>query len=470
MTMSQQKCSSWALAGTLDEKGCAKDAGLEASKDILDSASLKPTPINTRRCRHLEESMFPRYLNLDAKHLDDFCMGKVKPGLYGKNTARLYIESLHLKAFMKDRQTLMEERNVKRKDISVHPSSPKRPCLPLRKNSDNKSKSAEESKKHESSEGVTDKHELAQMYFGGFEGKRTCLLSDNSNGSAAGVPASYCQVIPTIFTQSVNPVNSMQNSGVLKSSPKEASKNTYSANEQFNHTLSSEKKLVTLRNRMKLHNRLDMLDDFIVKGQPDASIQEDCELKRLHGLMMPIAGYIPPNIDAGNGVKSVASPDRDSLNLDVSSPDSLMKQTPSHDSDNKSPVQNQQNVLEGKSGSFSNNSSPSKDLLKNSNSSTLDCEDAYKDILKEGQAQSMAANMLLESFKCNRRSYLSNKNFNCAWCTSLKVSRSESCTGDELIQCLECDLVGCGSSLSVDGSSGNQHMMLHFLLSGHKYG
>ena len=56
------------------------------------------------RCRHLEECMFPRFLSLDCKHIDNFCMG-----LNVKNPGRTYIEALHLRDFLKDPNMIISE-------------------------------------------------------------------------------------------------------------------------------------------------------------------------------------------------------------------------------------------------------------------------------------------------------------------------------------------------------------------------
>ena len=112
-------------------------------------------------------------------------------------------------------------------------------------------------------------------------------------------------------------------------------------------------------------------------------------------------------------------------------------------------------------------------------------EALHKRAILEGKEASLAANRMLSSFRQNRRLFWSTKNnsvMKCMWCspggnTCTKSARTfgvikdkqeedrrenEACaSGDDLIQCLECNLVGCRSK---------NHAMLHFLMSGHKYG
>lgn len=274
--------------------------------------------------------------------------------------------------------------------------------------------------------------------------------------------------------QSLHHSDSEQNACVLKSNRHETTNNTSSSDEKFNDMLSSEKKLATLRNQMKLYNRLDVLDNFVVSsGQSSTLMTKDAEAQRLQGLIVAIDGYVPPSIDASGSKQSDASPDRGSNVVEASHPASETKTKT-----DGSPSQKNMQTPESTSGSKSNNSSPDKssspeksDAQVLANISPTHHTDAYRDAVKEGQAQSMAANMLLESFRCNRKSYLSNREFKCAWCSSTTDdSNRDCCSGDGLIQCLDCNLVGCGTSLSMDGSCGKQHMMLHFLLSGHRYG
>lgn len=458
------KCSSWAPAVKLDEKN--------SSEDVVDPDALKPVSFtSTRRCRHLEECMFPRFLSLDAEFIDDFCMEKVRPELRG-NAARLYIESLHLKPFMKDKDTLMEERELKRKDVPVHSDTVKRPCLPLRRNSlDGKSKSTEEPHKQEGGEGVTDRNVLSQLYFGGFEGKRTAFLSNNDDETkvGGGVAGSYCELLPPTSLHSLDYWSSKSNVGVLQSSKKNhINGSNLSAAERFNQILSSEKKLVSLRNHLKLHNRLDIIDNFVTNGQLDSPPKDDGEAKRLQGLIKHVAGYIPPPSSAANE-NPVATPNRSSHVSEPNSPE--IKLASGHKSTVDKYPQTPESISESLRSYSSHIGSPSSgrndvEVLDSSKGS-----DAYRDAVEEGRAQCMAANLLLESFANNRRSYLENKEFKCTWCTSeTNISENETCCiGDSLIQCLDCNLVGCGSSLSGAGR-GERHIMLHLLLSGHRYG
>lgn len=456
MASSSQKCSSWAPAVTRDGKNISEDVEPKA----LNSISFT----STRRCRHLEECMFPRYLSLDAESIDDFCMEKVRPELQA-NPARLYIESLHLKPFMKDKETLMEERKLKRKDVQVQSDAPKRPCLPLRRNSspDGKSKSSQESNKQERGEGVTDRNVLSQQYFGGFDGKRTTFLSKNDETKAGGgVAGSYCELLPPTSFNPPNYWNNKPNAGVLQHSKKKQSNSpNLTAAEEFNQTLSSEKKLASLRNQLKLQNRLDIIDNFVINGQLDTPSKDDGDVKRLQGLIKPVAGYIPPFIVPRD--KLVATSSRSSNVLGPTSPE--IKLDPS---DKNKVDKTPESISESLRSNSSHITSPSSG--RNA-SYTPKAIDAYRAAVEEGQAQCLAANMLLECFTSNRRNYLTTKRFSCAWCTSKADSSASAtcCTGDSLIQCLDCNLVGCGSSLS-GADRGKQHIMLHFLLSGHRYG
>ena len=62
------------------------------------------------RCPHLEECMFPRFLSLDCKQMDDFCLGCVEDNPNVKRLGRIYIEALHLQAFLKDPHTIELEK------------------------------------------------------------------------------------------------------------------------------------------------------------------------------------------------------------------------------------------------------------------------------------------------------------------------------------------------------------------------
>jgi len=127
-------------------------------------------------------------------------------------------------------------------------------------------------------------------------------------------------------------------------------------------------------------------------------------------------------------------------------------------------------------------------------------ESLHKRAVHEGKDASFAANKMLCSFRQNRRRFwnASNKSeMSCVWCSSrdeatikstnkhparefgvikdARVSKEgDHCdnalvacaSGDNLIQCLECNLIGCRSGFA----GGKSHAMLHFLMSGHKYG
>ncbi|KAL7547769.1 hypothetical protein ACHAWF_011051 [Thalassiosira exigua] len=123
--------------------------------------------------------------------------------------------------------------------------------------------------------------------------------------------------------------------------------------------------------------------------------------------------------------------------------------------------------------------------------------------VRQGKEASLAANLLLEAFRRNRRNFWASKLKKrpppkCAWCpvgcsafanaTAKSNSkfgvindsatspdegtlfRTREVAGDALIQCLECDLVGCAPRSLGGGEDGSQHAMLHFLMSGHRWG
>ena len=480
MAANQRKCSSWALAVTPDDK--SSSAVVEPVADVdAKTSSFTPSPNTTCRCRHLEECMFPRYLNLDAKQMDNFSMKKVHPELLGGNAARLYIESLHLKPFMKDEETLMLEQSSKTKENQGHHTTPKRPCLPLRRNSpDSKRISCDGSTNQDNDEEVlTDRSILSQMYFGGFEAKRACYLSNNyDRETLSGVAGSYHkQLVPNATILSfVEVVPKHSKTMSTSSEPK------LPPNEDFKRVLLSEKRLTKLRNQLKLHNRLDLLDNFVMNDPSDNPPKEDVDFKRLQGLIKPISGYIPPDSHAAKCTKdkvSVSQNIRDSTVLGTSSstsetaPDTNI-QTPKTILKRKGP-----NSLEVSPQQISVDSSPNmaktarKTIgMSTSKNASTSHDSLYTHVVQEGKDQSLAANLLLDAFRSSRRRYMSREDFKCAWCSSSNKddkSGYKCCAGDTLMQCLECNLIGCGSSLS-DKDCGNQHIMLHFLLSGHRYG
>eukprot|EP00986_Skeletonema_menzelii_P001814 scaffold495_cov152-Skeletonema_menzelii.AAC.4 len=127
-------------------------------------------------------------------------------------------------------------------------------------------------------------------------------------------------------------------------------------------------------------------------------------------------------------------------------------------------------------------------------------ETLHNRAVHEGKDASFAANKMLSSFRQNRRKFwtaCNNSEMKCVWCSSsdeacmksaknlpvqefgvikdARVSKKwDHCdnelishaSGDNLIQCLECDLIGCRSGFV----GGKSHAMLHFLMSGHTYG
>jgi hypothetical protein len=126
-------------------------------------------------------------------------------------------------------------------------------------------------------------------------------------------------------------------------------------------------------------------------------------------------------------------------------------------------------------------------------------ESLHTRAVREGKDASFVANKILSSFRQNRRKFWNTRNtseIKCLWCSSIESAKKSTnnpparefgaiesphisakggqrgndlitCpSGDNLIQCLECDLIGCRSGLV----GGESHSMLHFLMSGHRYG
>jgi hypothetical protein len=127
-------------------------------------------------------------------------------------------------------------------------------------------------------------------------------------------------------------------------------------------------------------------------------------------------------------------------------------------------------------------------------------ESLHKRAVHEGKDASFAANRMLSTFRQNRRNFWSvrkKSEMRCVWCScsdeastksthnhpahkfgvikdALVSKKGDQCgnalvvcaSGDNLIQCLECNLIGCRSGFV----GGKSHAMLHFLMSGHKYG
>jgi hypothetical protein len=450
--------------------------------------------------------MFPRYLTLDCNQLDQFCLSCSGGALVrrnGKNAGRVYIESLHLKAFMKDAETLNSEMNSrerppKRDESTKHSQSPSM----KRKEAGSPTKR----KKSNGGEEVTDKHLLSQSFLGGLEGKRTWFLANSyKDGAGGGLASSHCQVLPssTIHSADGSEGPDLLKSGVKKKSKKNA--NTVSpADDKFNGLLASEIKLAYLRKAMKLHDRLALLDNLIVSASGDLPSKEDGEMRQLECLSKPLPCHVQP-VSTGDEVGSYfvaeGSKKVDNAQTPVSTvasadvPDSSTRSKPI---DHTTTVPSPMNV-DKVTSSAAISDSPHASLIPNATakdvSSPFETFEAppaspvaggkvvnekkpnistyhsYDYIVREGKEASMAANLLLESFRRNRRQHWASKkggdSAKCVWCPSGNCSGP---SGDALIQCLECDLVGCGPKFLDDEGSSNQHIMLHFLISGHKFG
>jgi len=83
----------------------------------------------------------------------------------------------------------------------------------------------------------------------------------------------------------------------------------------------------------------------------------------------------------------------------------------------------------------------------------------------------------LEVIRGGRKAYFDGERVehsrsHCAWCprpsNKTEFIKNRHPSGDELMQCLECSVVGCGPNSTCPDSS--MHMMCHFIASGHQFG
>ena len=85
----------------------------------------------------------------------------------------------------------------------------------------------------------------------------------------------------------------------------------------------------------------------------------------------------------------------------------------------------------------------------------------------------------LEVIRGGRKAYFDGERItskhsrsHCAWCprpsNKTEFIKNRHPSGDELMQCLECSVVGCGPKSTCSDSS--MHMMCHFIASGHQFG
>ena len=427
------------------------------------------------RCRHLEECMFPRFLSLDCGETDDFCMG-----WNVRNPGRTYIEALHLRDFLKSTEAILSEKNGaslrgsdKRGLNSNTSSQPKKLSHP----------SISKKIKVETDARVADSSRLSQEYLGGMEGKRTWLLQNSHSVHAKKEASTYDKALDDL--------------------------------------ISSEIDLVSSRRAMRINDQSIPL-----------YFNEDDEMKRLMNLVKPLPGFSPPNLESSGRVvspieaacetidehqvssrKAMSSgtpstmPDFHSHVVDTngnkddtckSEPDERIDPGPivsndtviPHQSPNESPLPPRENAHHA-------------NRISKTRQSSRHLTSEYP--LHEGKEAALAANKLIESFRRNRRNvwaqkHIHEKVYTCAWCPASRASFTKAGTSlifqfgvvrdnivsekdnssclhdgastDALIQCLECNLVGCAPNLLNKGSGGKvaQHAMLHFLMSGHRFG
>lgn len=507
-----------------------KDPSIKYSSILTNDAS---------RCRHLEECMFPRFLSLDGKQMDDFCMGCVKDRPSMKNIGRIYIEALHLKDFLKSPEDIISQRNTSAKGSGKRGRNNNAESSSKKKNHSSPSKRGKE----KSDEKVTDNKLLSQSYFGGLEGKRTWFLTNsNQVGKGGGIAGTFCKILPS---SALIVTRTGEDSKLLKATAKKSQKGLSPSDEALNNMLSSEIKLTSLRKAMRLY---------------DQTIPEDAnlELTRLENLVKPLPGYTHPSpsdskkashrtdgmqkdgselsndepmaVTPAAADTPTSSPDVGSQSMDIdikgkkNDSDGIKSDkmiipgptTPSNDNAPVTPVPSNDTLLKEGSPSMKSPELKSMDVLS-LNERFAKLEDTLKEschrpksnferTMHEGKEAALAANMLLESFGRNRRKFWAQKLKNgkppkCAWCPDASCSASSraknsssfefgvikdnialskvdeddsgvhcGATGDALIQCLECDLVGCAPILTNREKSGNQHAMLHFLMSGHRFG
>ena len=462
----------WVPSSAL-ERGPKERPHLRIKDHAIELCSIDSRDVS--RCRHLEECMFPRFLSLDCEQIDNFRMG-----WNVKNPGRTYIEALHLRDFLKSPETILSEKNR----ASLRGSGKRG----LNSNTSSQPKKLSHSSiskkiKVDTDARVADSARLSQAYLGGMEGKRTWLLQNGHSIHAKKEASTYDEVLDDL--------------------------------------ISSEIDLVSLRRAMRLNDQSIPLYFY-----------EDDDLESLMNLVKPLPGFSPPILDSsGRVVSPIEAAGKIIDDHQVSNEKLMSSGTPSALSDfhshvvdingNKDdtcyskpdgridpgPIVIDDTVIPPQSPNESplqprENPHHAHRMYKTRQSSRhlkSECP------LHEGKEAALAANKLIESFRHNRRNvwaqkHRNEKTYTCAWCpasrasftnagTSLKfqfgvirdsiVSEKDnnSClqdgaSGDALIQCLECNLVGCAPNLLNKGSSGKvvQHAMLHFLMSGHRFG
>ena len=491
------RISSWAPAST------AAAAGAKSEDTVV---RIDKT---TSFCPHLEELMFPKYLSLDCNELDDFCMGRITDKTNG---ARLYIEALHLKDFLKDSDTLTKEYNKKGKNKRAYPS-----LSPSKK----KSRGAD-------SKYAADEKALSQLFWGGVEGKRTLMLHEETD---------------PILEE-------------LQAGNKSKNDATTTTDDSLDILLDSELRLRRLQKTFKLRDRSCMFDNFVCNTSNDLPPQDD-EFKALEELTKPLPHMIDqpatPTLQNANPeashekITGAASQEMDTretattghvessdakstqqeengTKMEVDDRASEVVSSTMNSDENKTAVEQVRSDVEINSTPLVE--TPTKEQASPSNSaldltSQLEeektpmsspkangypvsygsifeetAESLHKRAIREGKDASFAANKMLAAFCQNRRKFWNpsdkSEPMTCVWCSSSEAAAMKStkkaptrqfglikdtcvatkegqcnnglvtcASGDNLIQCLECNLIGCRSG---------SHVMLHFLMSGHRYG
>lgn len=513
------RISSWAPAST------AAAAGAKSEDTVVRID--KPTSF----CPHLEELMFPKYLSLDCNKLDDFCVGRVTDKTNG---ARLYIEALHLKDFLKDSDALTKEYNKKSKNKRASPS--RSPSKKKSRGSDTKD--------------VADEKALSQLFWGGMEGKRTLMLHEETDPILEELQAG----------------NKSKNDATT-------------TDDRVDILLDSELRLRRLQKTFKLRDRSCMFDNFVCNTSNDLPPQDD-EFKALEELTKPLPHMIDqpatPTLQNANpemsheakqltslspvdaaeikitGAASQEMDTRETATTDHVESCNAKSEEPNNDplsrqeengtkmevddkasevvsstvnsDENKTAVEQVRSDVERNSTPLVE--TPTKEQASHRNSA-LDlnsqmevektpglgskangcpvsygsifeetAESLHKRAIREGKDASFAANKMLAAFCQNRRKFWNpsdkSEPMTCVWCSSSVAAAMKStkkaptrqfgliedtcvatkegqcdnglvtcASGDNLIQCLECNLIGCRSG---------SHATLHFLMSGHRYG
>lgn len=415
--------------------------------------------VDAPRCPHLEECMFPRFLSLDCKQIDDFCMGCVGDNPNVKRLGRIYVEALHLQEFLKNPQSIESEKKLPIMNGSGKRLREPNP-LPLSKRSSSSPSSQTGRVANE------EQFHLSQNYFGGLEGKRTWLHNANKD----------IEIREEIFGL-LGECTTDEDSKYRKASP--------SSNELLDNSKAI---LASFPNDTLLSIRAvqpESLEDTVV-SLPVCTLP-DC-VGSTHQTTEEIQGFdeVPPSAD-------------DCKNIDCRGSDTstIVRSTPQLSNESLLKLDN----VEGRDKLSSDKQSVKTDT--NTTNRSLRIESNFERATREGRDAALKANQLLESFRRNRRKYWAGKLRSngkapqCLWCpridshsdiqfgmikddaaSSLSFCANDrsgalrgSIVGDDLVQCLECDLVGCAPTLlSKENSVSHQHAMLHFLMSGHRFG